>query len=314
MSASVSATKKVVLSEKFNKEVEKFFEWAGDNSYVVKFKDSDEKDWTMNLVKSFDEPARNKLESLINKIMENHTIYCGEDEIADAKLFAKDFKEGSKGKKSEKVEKPKKSEKVEKPKKSEVEVESFKVLDIEDETWYMCDLELTTKELENVFGKKAKKTGKKNDSHRYEWKFKWNGNVYSVYDWAYTDGSFDDYEVTSWHLGSDSDDNKTLKEVISKMTEWKAAKEDMTEKKVEKKKVEKKKVEKKKVEKKIEKTVEDENREAFEEALIERQLAMENNEIDYGQDLDNKKEMEDLFGDEDEIEVNIDNIDWCDEI
>jgi hypothetical protein len=214
---SAQESKSVVLSSKLKKEIEKFFEWASE-SYVVKWKDDDEKEWAFDLVKKFEEPSRNKLEMYIKAIMENHSITDGQADIIidDAKLLAKDFKENGKVKKKEvketiaKPEKQKKktNEKKETPKRNEKEDKKIVIDDSLDttRTWYLVDIDSSTNELEEILGCPATKTGKKGDSHRYEWKFEIDGNVYSIYDWAYTDDSFDDYNKTQWHLAGNTED------------------------------------------------------------------------------------------------------------
>lgn len=212
---STSAAVSVKVSEKFKKEVLQFFTWASEN-YIVKFKDVDEKDWNFNLVKKFEEPARNKLVMYIKAVMDNHSIVDNEDvRIDDAKLMVKDFKEN--GKKS-KTENPKKEKRE--TKKILVDMNVDMSLDT-TETYYLSDIEATTETLEAYFGCKAEKTGKKGDDHQYEWKFQMEGHVYSVYDWCYVDGSFDRYDSTDWYLGGDTEQNieKIRKEVEQKVVE-----------------------------------------------------------------------------------------------
>lgn len=68
-----------------------------------------------------------------------------------------------------------------------------------DVSWYLCDIPLTTRELEKYFGCKPRKS---NQEHiRYEWVFEYSGSVYCVYDWSYMDSSFDEYYETEWYLG-----------------------------------------------------------------------------------------------------------------
>jgi hypothetical protein len=196
MSAKVSS--KVVLSEKFEKEVLKFFKWV-ENIYTVKFRDIDEKKWTFNLVKKFEEPARNKLVMYIKAIMDNHSIVDQDDvKIDDAKLMANDFKENGNKKETKK------------------ETKKDLLIDVTLDTsgtWYLCDISADTETLEAYFGCKAGKTGDDGDDHQYEWKFEMDDNVYSVYDWCYTDGSFDKYSCTSWYLGGNNNQVKSINKI-----------------------------------------------------------------------------------------------------
>jgi hypothetical protein len=68
-----------------------------------------------------------------------------------------------------------------------------------DITWYLCDIQLTTRELETYFGCKPRTSTQ--DHSRYEWVFEYNGYVYNIYDWSYMDSTFDEYYQTEWYLG-----------------------------------------------------------------------------------------------------------------
>jgi hypothetical protein len=217
---SLKVSKSIVLSEKFNKEVEKFFEWANLMEYVPKFKDDESRDWTFSLVKIFTEPSRNKLEMYISAIMDNHSITSDESKICDAKLMVKDFKENSKIKKvkvikkvtnEEKIKKITKEEKIKKTQSNCSDIKNLLLCDVNTtDTWYLCELETSTEILEQVFNCKAKKTGQKNDDFQYEWKFEMDDSIYSVYNWAWEDGSFDDYEKTTWYLAGNNEDKRII--------------------------------------------------------------------------------------------------------
>jgi hypothetical protein len=80
----------------------------------------------------------------------------------------------------------------------------------------LSELEFTTQQLENIFGCKAVFTGNQFTDHRYEWKFTFNGVVYSIYDWAYDDNTFDEYIDNEWFLGGDSEDEiKVVKNLLN---------------------------------------------------------------------------------------------------
>lgn len=215
--ASTASTVSIVLSDKFKKELEKFFSWAKE-SYTIKDVNDKKKDWSMSLLAKFEEPGRNKLESYIKNLLQNYIISNGDMDIEDAKLLAKEFKEKSgKSKKSddEKSEEPKKVKKTEKPKKEkettskQTEVESVRLdmsLDT-SETYNVETLDFWTSELEQVFGK-PKKTGDDDQEHTWEWKIEVDGDIYSIYNWNEYGES---YEESTWYLGSNVENKTTIK-------------------------------------------------------------------------------------------------------
>jgi hypothetical protein len=218
--ASTASTVSVVLSDKFKKELEKFFSWAKE-SYTIKDVNEKKKDWSMSLLSKFEEPGRNKLEAYIKNLLQNYIISNGDMDIEDAKLLAKEFKEKSgKSKKSddEKSEEPKKVKKTETQKKetktkktkSEVETEGNVRLDMTldtSETYNVETLDFWTEELEQVFGK-PKKTGDDDQEHTWEWKVEVDGDIYSIYNWNEYGES---YEESTWYLGSTVENKKTIK-------------------------------------------------------------------------------------------------------
>lgn len=219
----------VVLTDKFKKELEKFFSWA-QSTYSIKDIHGEEKEWSMSLLKKFEEPGRNKLEAYIKALLANYVIALNDNEesyIEDAKLLAKEFKDKA-DKKSEKSEKSEKTEKKseKKSKKTEVKEEETKTetkkikkteqkedmvkLDMSldtSETYNVDTLEYWTEELVNVFGK-PKKTGGDDDEHTWEWKIEVNGKVYTIYNWNENGESYDD---STWYLGSVEDNNQNVK-------------------------------------------------------------------------------------------------------
>lgn len=177
------------ISRKLNKEIESFKKWLLENNY--EFNDS-------NI--SFIEPKRNKLETYVKEILKNGKIYNDGNEIGDAKLLVKDYKNKNGNKKIKKSNE----------KKNEIILN----MDINtDDTSYLCDMEFTTDELEKIFECKPIDATDKNS--RYEWKFEYNGNKYTIYDWCYEDGSFDSYEETEWHLAGIV--NKHMDEILEKL-------------------------------------------------------------------------------------------------
>ena len=230
MSAKIAKSATVVLTDKFKKELEKFFEWAVMSEYIIKDINNEQQEWSMKLLNKFEEPGRNKLEAYIKALFAKYTISIGEMDIEDAKLLAKEFKE--KPKKSEK-EKPKKSEKAKTTKKLPTEdvtvpwgYEDTSILDAESikldmsldtsETFNVDTLEFWTSELVQVFGK-PKKTGGKDHEHTWEWKVEVNGQPFTIYDWNENGDSF---EEATWYLGSTSENKKNIKALNSYIESW----------------------------------------------------------------------------------------------
>ena len=198
------------LTPKFAKELENFFEWVSTNNYLIKDIDNEEHEWTIKLLFNYEEPARNKLELYIKSLLNKYTISIDDNDIGDAKLLAKEFKENKPKKitKKEKDETPKKitkKEKDETPKKITKKNEKSIIIDMSLDTSYTNELniiEYSTSQLVNVFGKPIT-TGEKNDNHVYEWKIRINKSIYSIYDW-YNQNNF---ENTTWYLAG-TDENK----------------------------------------------------------------------------------------------------------
>ena len=279
MSAKVATASSVVLTDKFKKELEKFFSWAVNSEYIIKDINDEQHEWSTKLLNKFEEPGRNKLEAYIKALFAKYTISLNDMDIEDAKLLAKEFKE-----KGEKVKKTtKKSKEVE----SDVEVDESVKLDMSldtSETFNVDTLEFWTSELIQVFGK-PKKTGGKDDEHTWEWKLEVNGEPFTIYDWNENGESFDE---ATWYLGATSDNKKNTKTLVKYIESWFDAPEEV-EVEVKPKKETKKKVEKPKKETK--KIVEEVKEEKIEE----------------------KVDMEELFGsdsdlDNDDIELDLDDI------
>ena len=205
-----------VISEKFKKELVKFFEWVEYANYTVS-KDNIDQDWSLNLTKNFSEPGRYKLIVFIEEILKNYQINLDDTKIIDAKQMATNFKN------YKPVKSPRKSPVKEKsPKARKQRPETTKEPTLVHDTTLdsscngmLIELEFTTQQLENIFGCKAIFTGNQFTDHRYEWKFYFNDNVYSIYDWAYDDNTFDEYIDNDWFLGGDSENEIELVKKLS---------------------------------------------------------------------------------------------------
>jgi len=192
MSTAISTnTGATLFSEKFAKETEKFFSWADEQGYVIQLaKTGTEKKWKLELLKSFEEPGRNKLEAFLREVMKTYVIRKDEEDIDDYKVMVKEFKDT----------KPKR-----KRTESTMSVGSINDVCVVDSnldssgTYYLDTLDFTTEQLEMRMGKPVK-TGGKDDSFRWEWKVLIGENVYSIYDWKNEAGEFDDYQEAEWYM------------------------------------------------------------------------------------------------------------------
>lgn len=92
------------ITEKFAKELNKFFEWVKVSDIIVKNKNDKKIEWHENMVK-FEEPARNKLETFIKRVMDEYDIIENEIKIDDNKLLTVKYKLNKPKRKSTKKEK-----------------------------------------------------------------------------------------------------------------------------------------------------------------------------------------------------------------
>ena len=218
----------VVLTDKFSKEVEKFFEWATKMKYVIEDINDMEHEWSTRLLSKFEEPSRNKLENYIKKLFEHYSISVNKMSIGDAKLLAKEFKEnGKKSNKPNVIEDVKLS--VKKNKTSVIEDVTLDMSLDTSETFNVDTLDYWTSELVEVFGK-PKKTGGDDVEHTWEWKIRVNDVTFTIYDWNENNDNFED---STWYLGAMSDNKKnikTLKTYIDSMNKIEDDIEDIEEK------------------------------------------------------------------------------------
>jgi hypothetical protein len=182
-------------SVKFAKELEKFFEWAKDEEYVISSaKDGVSREWSIKLMANFEEPGRNKLEAYIRELQKTYVILDSKtkQEVEDYKILAKEYKDsGSKRKR------------VESESESETDVQVCNEIDT-SETFYVDTLDISTDMLIKKFGEPVR-TGEESDEHSFEWKLKVRDNVYTIYDWNEKDKPLSD---KTWHLGSTVSDKK----------------------------------------------------------------------------------------------------------
>lgn len=221
------------LSTKFKSDLVKFFEWVEVANYIIKKGDTD-LEWSLNLNKDFKEPARNKLAIFIEELMKKYSIFLNDNEIIDAKQFVKNFKDYKPIKKNKKSANKTSPEKLQRKSKRSNNLDKKCCSNIKldnnldsSSNGMLCQLSQSTEELEKVFGCKPENYNQ--DNCRYQWKFTMDNVVYSVYDWAYEDNTFDDYQDSEWFLGGDDDsvgNIKTIRDFLSRRTNVKIVKSD----------------------------------------------------------------------------------------
>jgi len=230
------------FSETFINDLEMFMIWLSKNEYCLNDIVTGEKvEMNIDLI-NFNEPSRSKLECYVKELVKYYLLEKDNEEIDDIKTMIKEFRTNKirKGIKKSKITKVKKVDKSEVEvevvvDKSEVEVEDVvdksevEVEDVVDKSeviknkvdvikdvivkedlntddiCYIDTLDFSTKELEGVFGKPLK-NGKRGDKHQYEWKIimitEQEDIIYSIYNWRYKNGKFDEYDENEWFFGT----------------------------------------------------------------------------------------------------------------
>ena len=82
-----------VITEKFEKELVKFFKWANQSGVIVIDKKNGDKkvEWEEGMI-NYTEPARNKLEIFLKGVIEEYTVYENDTLIDDNKLLTVKYK------------------------------------------------------------------------------------------------------------------------------------------------------------------------------------------------------------------------------
>jgi hypothetical protein len=231
----IETTKNVSVqySEKFVKEINKFFDWVNSNGYTIRdIEENITKEWNIELLKRFEEPGRNKIESYLKELTRIYVIIYEDQEVEDVKMIAKDFKLEKKNKKQEKKQK-KENKKNSSYEKSSINIE---VCTKYPEDWVMCPnleniLKVKWDKLKEKFGEPNIKTENLCDidsnsecKYRYEWKIKIvNNNIisyYSIHDWVNKKGKFDDIEKCKWYISGYSVDKTDFENDIKTLTSF----------------------------------------------------------------------------------------------
>lgn len=75
---------------------------------------------------------------------------------------------------------------------------------------------ITTEHLVYSFGELIR-TGGKYDSYRYEYKFEYEKNVFSIYDWVDESSSFYPEKDIYWHVASNTQDKAVIKRFVKNL-------------------------------------------------------------------------------------------------
>jgi hypothetical protein len=217
MTVCIETTKNVSVqySEKFVKEINKFFEWVKSNGYTIRDMEYNiTKEWNIELLKKFVEPGRNKIESYLKELVNIYVILHDGEEVEDggtqswAKMIAKDYKLEKKNKKQEKkqkIENKKNGIVLEKKNEDKNKIKVSCDFETEDIV-YLDTLKVKWDMLKEKFGEPIKTERYENEessndcNYRCEWKIKIGDNYYSIYDWVNKKGKFDSIEKCKWYI------------------------------------------------------------------------------------------------------------------
>lgn len=102
----------------------------------------------------------------------------------------------------------------EKSKSIELQLKCNKKIDTSS-TFYVDTLDgVTTSWLKDKYGDLVM-TGQKDDKHRYEYKFKINKTIFSIYDWLDENGNKQDINDIVWHLGCNTNNKNSISKFIN---------------------------------------------------------------------------------------------------
>lgn len=217
MSTATTSTTAAPISDKFGKELSKFFAWAEKNKYNLTFIESGESCvWNDALIQGFKEPSRNKLEVYLRNVLEKYKVTQGMESVEDHKFFAKEYKDS-------KQVKPKKNVLGGSVQLFDQTIETSESINLTDtiDFTYIDTLPATTEQLVKAFGQPLANTNPE-DHIRYEWKVLIGGVVYNIYDWR--DSS--SFEAATWHIGKQEESDSAIK----LLSEYILCKEDKVDK------------------------------------------------------------------------------------
>jgi hypothetical protein len=306
----------IILSEKFEKELVKFIAWLPTTDYKIRdIVDNSELEWKDSILTNFEEPGRNKLESYIREMSKAYFITKGEQEVNDVKFMANEFRTAKvKITKKDKIQKDKiQKDKIQKDKIQKDKIqkdtkqdntkqkETFKI-SVGDydtsETFNLDTLDCYTKDLINLFGQPM--FFKDETEFQYEWRLVVGTKVFSIYNWKNDTGCFDNLEDCEWYLGG-TDEN--TKEQIFLKKYIKGSKIQKQQKKQEQD------VQEQDQEQDVQEQ-EQEEQDVQEQEIQEQEIQEQEIQEQEVRELDDKIDIELDFIDDENLEINIDDIDF----
>lgn len=206
----------MAISDKFAKELQKFFLWANENHYVItNASDGEVQQWNEQLLQQFYEPARNKLETYIKELLKTYsiaqTIDGNVEEVDDHKILAKDFKQNKRKTKRKRTTLTDSTTTESESANSVIirndNIDSSKMV-------YIDTLPLKFDQLVKTFGDPIQNQVD-NDDWRLEWKININQKPFSVYDWKES-GEFQNFQDSTFHIcGNTDNDNAAVSALVS---------------------------------------------------------------------------------------------------
>jgi hypothetical protein len=300
----------IILSEKFEKELVKFIAWLPTTDYKIRdIVDNDELEWKDSILTNFEEPGRNKLESYIREMSKIYFITKGDQEVNDVKFMANDFRT-AKVKNIKKEQKQKNTKKEQKQKNNKQE-QTFKIsvgdFDTSD-TFNLDTLDCYTADLINLFGQPL--FFKDETEFQYEWRLVVDTRVFSIYNWKNDMGSFDSLDDCEWYLGGTEENTKEqffLKNYIKqgKIQESEVQQSELQELEVQQSELHELEVQQSELHELEVQQSELHELEVQQSELQE--LEVQQSEL---QELDDKIDIELDFIDDENLEINIDDIDF----
>lgn len=240
------------LTKNFEKELFKFFDWVNDY-YVVENDLTDIMEWNKDLLSEFEETPRKKLDGFLKHVFKIYIIKNKEtNDVIDSYIEMinqfKNHKETDKEngndqtvkrtrskKQTSKIKNNDNNDNSDNESNTNDDLSNYKfdlddLNNIEEEsdvhdiiidnqlsttgTWWLDNLIYKTEHLIKALGEPWF-TGSDNDKHRYEWKFKYKKNIYTIYDWRFQAEDFTDLNDCEWFLGGNNDNDMYIDEIIN---------------------------------------------------------------------------------------------------
>jgi len=211
----------IILSEKFEKELVKFIAWLPTTDYKIKdIVDNSELEWKDSVLTNFEEPGRNKLESYIREMSKGYFITKGEQEVNDVKFMANEFRTAKvkntktqKNTKDTKITKnaknTQKNAKPEETQKNAKPEQTFKISVGNFDTSETFNLDTLDCYTKDLINLFGQPMFFKDETEfQYEWRLVVGAKVFSIYNWKNDTGCFDNFDDCEWYLGGTEENTK----------------------------------------------------------------------------------------------------------